>query len=135
MEDRMIDDQHEGISLIVTEAIASILGDVSELPEAARARIRDIYTAFFSAYLDIARLKGFQRFAALRDPRKLDPEIVEYMRHFFSDYQHIYREFNELNRRVVALLEMDRERFPARFRQQAEQLVAKAAAAESETFM
>ena len=127
----MIDDQHEGITLIVTEAIASLLGDISELPEASRARIRDIYTAFFSAYFDIARLKGFRRFAALRDPRKLDPEIVEYMRHFFSDYQHIYREFNDLNRRVVALLEMDRERFPARFERQAEQLVANAAAAES----
>ena len=37
------------------------------------------------------------------------------MQHCFSDYQHLFRQFEVLNRRVRALLPIDGERFPFEF--------------------
>ena len=38
----------------------------------------------------------------------IDPEVVEGMLHFFSDYQRLARRFKQVNRQVKYLLTLDR---------------------------
>jgi uracil DNA glycosylase len=45
----------------------------------------------------------------------LDAEVLQYMQHFFSDYQHIFRQFNVLNRKVRAILAIDQDRYPEEY--------------------
>lgn len=45
----------------------------------------------------------------------LEPEVLDCMQHCFSDYQHLFCQFEVLNRRVRALLPIDGERLPLEF--------------------
>lgn len=112
----------EDIDAIVVNAIAFRLGNIDSLPEIARSKIGSVYRAFYIAYLDIAKLKGVPsdvlRYA------DLDLEIIEYMQHFFSDYQHLYREFIALNYYARTLMEIDRHRNPESFKEGLNTLVA-----------
>jgi hypothetical protein len=114
--------EDDDIDSMVSAAIACHLGDIGTLPEAVRTRIRSVYQPFFTAYAKISRLKE-PRQAPETDPAALDPDVLAYMRHFFSDYQHIFRRFRDLNRRAQALLQIDREKYPEEFRRRSEALL------------
>ena len=101
----------------LTRAIESDLGPIDDLPEKAKSRIYAVYRDFYSAYHAIAKLKGYKNHATdLLEPG-FDSEILEYMQHFFSDYQTIYREFRQLRRNAKELLTVDRQVYPARYRE------------------
>ena len=40
----------------------------------------------------------------------IEPELTDGMRHFFSDYQHIAKEFNRLNQKMDRLQQIDKDK-------------------------
>ena len=111
----MSDGEIISIDALVSEAITSHLGDISALPQAVRSKVQSVYHAFFTVYLGICWLKRPQLAVEREVVNDLDPEVLDGMQHCFSDYQHLFRQFEVLNRRVRALLAIDGERFPFEF--------------------
>ena len=116
----------EGQSMqqLVESAIRSEIGDIDQLPDAVAARVRDVYGEFMPVYTEMIRIMKNQH----RDQRPailpIDPDMVEDMLHFFSDYQHLTRAFKRLNREVKILLALDRHSEPHRYNELAESIVS-----------
>jgi hypothetical protein len=116
----------EGQSMqqLIERAIKSEIGNIDQLPDAVAARVRDVYGEFMPVYTEMIRIKGNQH----RDRRPailpIDPDMVEDMLHFFSDYQHLTRAFKRLNREVKTLLSLDRHSEPHRYDELAESIVS-----------
>jgi hypothetical protein len=114
----------KSIQQLVESAIKSEIGDIDMLPRAVAAHVRNVYGEFIPVYTEMIRIKGNQH----RDRRPailpIDPDMVEDMLHFFSDYQHLTRAFKRLNREVKTLLAMDRHREPHRYDEWAENIVS-----------
>jgi hypothetical protein len=53
----------------------------------------------------------------------IESELTDGMRHFFSDYQHIAREFSLLNQEMDRLLKIDKESQPHLFRHMIEEIL------------
>jgi len=120
----MSDCETKSIQAVVSEAITHHLGDISALPEAVQSKIQSVYHAFFTAYLGICQLKRPQMTVEREDVNDLDPEVLDCMQHCFSDYQHLFRQFEVLNRRVRALLPIDGARFPFEFQAYVDDLLS-----------
>ena len=109
---------------LIERAIKSEIGNIDQLPDAVSARVRDVYGEFMPVYTEMIRIKGNQH----RDRRPailpIDPDMVEDMLHFFSDYQHLTRAFKRLNREVKTLLSLDRHSEPHRYDELAESIVS-----------
>jgi hypothetical protein len=114
----------EGQSMqqLIESAIKTEIGDIDQLPDAVAARVRDVYGEFMPVYTEMIRIKENRD----RQPSILpvNPDMVEDMLHFFSDYQHLTRAFKRLNREVKTLLAMDRLREPHRYDELAESIVS-----------
>ncbi|MFZ1956214.1 MAG: hypothetical protein WAU34_12015 [Desulfobacterales bacterium] len=114
----------KSIQQLVESAIKYEIGDIDMLPRAVAAHVRNVYGEFIPVYTEMIRIKGNQH----RDRRPailpVDPDMVEDMLHFFSDYQHLTRAFKRLNREVKTLLAMDRHREPHRYDEWAENIVS-----------
>ena len=108
----------------LSRAIDYHIGEVGNLPASAQDEIRRVYRDFFSAYHKIAMQAPIRADADILEEYRLNPEVIEYMQHFFSDYQGLYREFTLLNRNAGALLKIVREADPAGFREQLELMLA-----------
>lgn len=106
------------------KAIDHHIGDIQNLPAPAQAKIRRVYREFFSAYHKIAMQAQMHTNTDNLEDYRLDPEIVEYMQHFFSDYQGLYHDFTLLNTNTEALLAIDRDVDPAGFRERLDLLMA-----------
>jgi len=109
---------------LIERAIKSEIGNIDQLPDAVAARVRDVYGEFMPVYTEMIRIKGNQH----RDRRPailpIDPDMVEDMLHFFSDYQHLTRAFKRLNREVKTLLSLDRHSEPHRCDELTESIVS-----------
>jgi len=107
---------------LIESAIKTEIGDIDQLPDAVAARVRDVYGEFMPVYTEMIRIKENRD----RQPSILpvNPDMVEDMLHFFSDYQHLTRAFKRLNREVKTLLAMDRLREPHRYDELAESIVS-----------
>jgi hypothetical protein len=112
------------IDAIVTEAISAYLGDISSLPRTVQSRIVDVYRDFFTAYVNIGRVKGISENDILEKMTEMDEDLINYMRHFFSDYQDLFRGFSDVNRHAKALMQIDGIRHPKKFNERADQLLA-----------
>jgi len=108
----------------LSKAIEHHIGDIRIIPAIAKGEIRRVYRDFFSAYHKIAMQAPMRTDADILKGYRLNPEVIEYMQHFFSDYQGLYREFALLNKNARALLKIDRDADPAGFREQLELLLA-----------
>ena len=109
---------------LTKSVIESELGSTDTLPEEVTARIRRVYGEFIPAYIDIIRIRdghshGWQ-------PRQIavEPDVVEDMRHFYSDYQDITRSFILINRQVKNLRRIDRQADPHRFERCVREIVS-----------
>jgi hypothetical protein len=98
------------IDTAVSRAISHRLGRIDALPQSAQKKIREVYREFCSAYMGIGGLKGKK--TEQWDGTDLDPEVIEYMRHFFSDYQKVCRDFLAVNCHAQALARIDRKKQP-----------------------
>ena len=109
---------------LIERAIKSEIGNIDQLPDAVAARVRDVYGEFMPVYTEMIRIKGNQHGDRRPAILPIDPDMVEDMLHFFSDYQHLTRAFKRLNREVKTLLSLDRHSEPHRYDELAESIVS-----------
>ena len=110
---------------LIKNIINSAFGPTEQLPLEVLNRIQEVYTRFIPAYVEIIRIK--ENLPSSWQPERLsiDAEIVEDMMHFFSDYQHIARDFKTVNDRVNALLRLDRQKNPKQYDEWLDHIVSK----------
>ena len=94
------------------EAIEKHLGDISKLPVELTDYVKQVYLEFITVYLNALRQKENKPSDWLPQTLSIDPELADDMRHFFSDSQHITKEFFILNTKIDRLAEIDKENQP-----------------------
>jgi hypothetical protein len=99
--------QDSGLEKLSLAAIERRLGDISGLPEKVRKVVLKGYLEFIFSYLNMLRQKENRPADWIPETLSLDPELADGMRHFFSDYQHITREFNRINYEMDRLRALD----------------------------
>ena len=109
---------------LIESAIKSEIGDIDQLPHSVAARVRDVYGEFIPVYTEMVRIRENQHRDWRPEILPIDPDMVENMLHFFSDYQHLTRAFKRLNREVKILLALDRHSEPHRYDELAESIVS-----------
>ena len=82
------------------------------LPQELLDRVFKVYKDFFSGYLNFLRQKEHKPLDWLPAEVAVDTALVDDMRHFFSDYQHIVKRFDHVNRKLAELKGIDRHRQP-----------------------
>ena len=90
-------------------AIERRLGDLSRLPKELDAYVVKVYREFISSYLNMLRQRENKPTDWTPETLSIEPELTDGMRHFFSDYQHIAREFNRLNLKMDRLQQIDKD--------------------------
>jgi hypothetical protein len=93
---------------LCSAAIAQRLGDISELPRELVQYVFKVYREFIAGYLNILRQKENKPLDWIPETLVIDSELTDGMRHFFSDYQHITKEYYLLNERLDRLREIDK---------------------------
>ena len=91
-------------------AIERRLGDLSGLPKELGEHIVKVYREFISSYLNMLRQKENKPTDWTPETLSIEPELTDGMRHFFSDYQHIAKEFNRLNQKMDRLQQIDKDK-------------------------
>ena len=91
-------------------AIERRLGDLSGLPKKLDAYVVKVYREFISSYLNILRQSENKPADWTPETLCIDSELTDGMRHFYSDYQHIAREFNRLNQKMDRLQQIDKDK-------------------------
>jgi hypothetical protein len=92
--------------------IARRLGEISDLPEALTTFVFRIYREFITSYLNLLRQKEGQPQDWFPESLSIDPALIDDMRHFFSDHQHIAKAFLDLNQKMDKLREIDKGKQP-----------------------
>lgn len=92
------------------DSIERRLGDISGLPGDLITYVWKVYRDFIAGYLNILRQRENKPASWTPEILVIDPELAAGMRHFFSDYQHITREFFRLNQNMDRLQEIDKEK-------------------------
>ena len=105
----------EQIEYLTRKAVWEKLAGLGDLPEEVRRRVQRIYAAFVPVYLEMMRMKHGYAMDWLPDSIAIDSELVEGLRHFFSDYQRITNDFISINRKMEKLRKIDKETYPDLF--------------------
>ncbi len=104
------------IANLCQQVIARRLGDISGFPAELVQHVAHIYHEFIKCYLNVLR----QKEGKTQDwaPRSLtiEPALVDAMRHFFCDYQHVARAYLTLNRQMDQLRTIDKAKQPNLYR-------------------
>ena len=104
--------QKNALEKLCNAAIERRLGDLSGLPQELVAYVSEIYREFISSYLNMLRQRDTKPCDWTPETLFIDSELTDGMGHFFSDYQHITREFNRLNQMMDRLQQIDRSSQP-----------------------
>ena len=104
--------QQNQIDRMCESIIAQRLGEISDLPEVLTSFVFRTYREFISSYLNLLRQKEGQPQDWFPESLSIDPALVDDMRHFFSDHQHIAKAFLNLNQKMDELREIDKKRQP-----------------------
>jgi hypothetical protein len=91
------------------------MGDISDLPPELVKVISHIYGEFIASYLNVLRQKERKPPDWFPESISIDPVLVDDMRHFFSDYQHITNAFLNLNKQIDELRKIDKNKAPNLF--------------------
>jgi hypothetical protein len=119
-----INNQDNAIEKFCNLAIERRLGDISGLPEKLVEYVWLVYREFISSYLDILRQSERKPADWMPETLSIDAELTDGMRHFFSDYQHITREFYRLNQKMEQLQETGKERHLNLYRDMIDNILA-----------
>jgi hypothetical protein len=106
------------IHLICEAIIAKRLGDISALPEKLANYVFHVYNEFIAIYLNVLRQKEGKPQDWFPESLSIDPTLVDEMRHFFSDYQHITKAFLTLNKQMDELRGIDKDKQPNLYQHQ-----------------
>lgn len=101
---------------LLRAAIKKSLGDISTLPEELTDYVKQVYLDFITVYLNALRQKENKSSDWFPQTWSIDLVLADDMRHFFSDSQHITKEFFILNTKIDRLAEIDKERQPNLYR-------------------
>lgn len=123
MQKSKFDDQ---LMQICRDELANKTGDISYLPPKLIKHALHVYREFISGYLNILRQKEGKPSDWFPDALAIDFSIVDDMRHFFSDYQHITKEFLSLGERMDELLKIDKEKQPKLYQHKVDQILGHA---------
>jgi len=104
-----LNNQNSALEILCNAAIERRLGDISELPQELVAVVFKVYREFISSYLNILRQRDNRPLDWTPETLFIESELTDGMRHFFSDYQHITREFNRLNQKIDRLQQIDKD--------------------------
>ena len=104
-----LNNQNSALEILCNAAIERRLGDISELPQELVAVVFKVYREFISSYLNILRQRDNKPLDWTPETLFIESELTDGMRHFFSDYQHITREFNRLNQKMDRLQQIDKD--------------------------
>ena len=85
------------------------LGRLEHYPPAVIERATQVYRPFLKAYVEIIRLKGQHAIDEQAPDIRIDDSVVDEMRHFFSDYQHLTRAYIRMDHLIARLAEIDRD--------------------------
>jgi hypothetical protein len=119
-----IRNRESGLEKLFQELIEKRLGDISGHPEEVIQAVRKGYREFISGYLNMVRQKEKRASDWIPNSLSLDVEVVDGMRHFFSDYQQLWREFDRINRHMDRLRGIDPLRQSRLYHQVAEEFLA-----------
>ena len=108
--------QKDAIEKLCVPSIKKNWGDISTLPQELKTYVKRVYCKFFTSYLNFLRQKEKKPAEWIPETLSIDPELANDMRHFFSDYQHITREYFLLNSKMERLLDIDKKRQPNLYR-------------------
>lgn len=100
------------IDQLCEAVIVQRLGDISDLPAALTAFVFRIYREFITSYLNLLRQKEGKPPHWFPESISINLSLVDDMRHFFSDHQHIAKAFLTLNKQIDALREIEKEKQP-----------------------
>ena len=92
------------------DSIERRLGDISGLPKDFVEYVWKVYRDFIAGYLNMLRQRENKPASWKPETLVIDSELADGMRHFFSDYQHITREFCRLNQNMDRLQEIDKDK-------------------------
>ena len=107
-----IKNENTQVDRVCQAIIAQRLGEISDLPEALTKFIYRTYREFITSYLNVLRQKEGKAPDWFPESLSIYPELVDDMRHFFSDHQHITRAFLTLNKQMDALREINKKKQP-----------------------
>ncbi len=105
----------KNLNTIIDKAIAAEIGDIEALPPEVSKRTREVYGEFIPIYAEMVRIKNDHPIDWQPETITIDPEVLKGMLHFFSDYQHLTRRFQQINRQVKHLLTLDRHKEAHRY--------------------
>ena len=69
------------------------MGNIAGLPQKLVEYVWLVYLEFVSSYLNILRQNEGQPTDWVPETLTIDAELTDGMKHFYSDYQHINKEF------------------------------------------
>ena len=107
-----IKNENMQVDRVCQAIISQRLGEISDLPEALTKFIYRTYREFITSYLNVLRQKEGKARDWFPESLSIYAELVDDMRHFFSDHQHITRAFLTLNKQMDALREINKEKQP-----------------------
>jgi hypothetical protein len=96
-------------------------------PEKLKPVVYDVYRAFFNGYLNFLRQTEAKPSDWFPEEIVIDWGLVDDMRHFFSDYQHITSAFLSLNRQLAKLSHIDKEKQPKLHQHLVDEIIARTA--------
>jgi hypothetical protein len=114
----------QSLRRLIDSAIESEFGDIDRLPARVAARVREAYTEFMPIYIEMIRIREKHPQGWQPAQVAIDADMLEDMRHFFSDYQHITRDFMRVNRQVNVLIALDRQKDPHRYDEWVQKIVS-----------
>ncbi|MDH3957271.1 MAG: hypothetical protein OET81_11300 [Desulfobacteraceae bacterium] len=108
--------QMDDLEKLFKAATKKHLSDISTLPEELVAYVKQVYLHFITLYLNALRQKENKPSDWFPQTWSIDLELADDMRHFFSDSQHVTKEFFILNAKLDRLGEIDKENQPNLYR-------------------
>jgi hypothetical protein len=115
------------IEQLCEDLIAEQRGDPAAFPAELNQVVFRVYRTFIAGYLIFVRQNESKPVDWLPEKLVIDWELVDGMRHFFSDYQHIIRSFLNLNRQLNQLRNIDRDKQPGLYRDLVSEIIASTA--------
>ena len=103
------------------DLIAEKWGSIAALPDELNRAVFGVYRSFISSYLNFLRQKESKPLDWIPEKLVIDWELVDDMRHFFSDYQHI----TALNRQLDNLIDIDKGKQPKLYQEKVAEILAR----------
>jgi hypothetical protein len=108
-------DAEKAIIKLCQATIADRFGDISDLPVDVQKYVLQTYYEFLSMYVSILQQKESRPTGWVPETVTIDSNIVDDLRYFISDYEHITKNYLALNKKVDLLRMLNKETQPNLF--------------------